>query len=374
MLSAFKNFFVTFLIAALVFGGGAYFAAQFLTDTITGIFDAEASELDEILNPTQSPNTPVTEPGDPQNGTDTPAVTIEGKSFNMLYIVTDYQPEMFRDYLPAGEELDKLEKDEKQMGILGTNYRRPRACAVLLVRADKERHEFTLTSFPSSMRVSTPSGNQQLADLYNLYGTEYILSEISSLTGLHIDHYLLINVTELYQVVTELGNISMHIPKPLYYNGQISTTEKPSDKDKDLLPMLYPIGVTEVNGAGAVAIMTNEEYNDSDASYRNKLVTDLFRGIMAKLLTKSAADLSAFYDSICEKAWVESNFTTKDLVAQSDLILAFGSENFKVIDLNYPGKVTPATETDPLYFVANETAGLKLFKPYRPFEKSNTAS
>ena len=29
MLSAFKNFFVTFLIAALIFGSGAYFAVQF---------------------------------------------------------------------------------------------------------------------------------------------------------------------------------------------------------------------------------------------------------------------------------------------------------------------------------------------------------
>ena len=43
MLSAFKNFFVTFLIAALIFGTGAYFAVRFLTDTISGIFDMDAS-------------------------------------------------------------------------------------------------------------------------------------------------------------------------------------------------------------------------------------------------------------------------------------------------------------------------------------------
>ena len=78
MLSAFKNFFVTFLIAALVFGAGAYFAAQFLTDTITGIFDAEASELDEILNPSQNPTPSVTEPVDPSAGTQTPAEELEG--------------------------------------------------------------------------------------------------------------------------------------------------------------------------------------------------------------------------------------------------------------------------------------------------------
>ena len=64
MLSAFKNFFVTFLISALVFGAAAYFATQFLTETISGIFDAESSELDHILNPgTDTAVTPpVTEP------------------------------------------------------------------------------------------------------------------------------------------------------------------------------------------------------------------------------------------------------------------------------------------------------------------------
>jgi len=373
MLSAFKNFFVTFLIAALVFGAGAYFAAQFLTDTITGIFDAEASELDEILNPNQNPTPSVTEPVNPSTGTDAPKEEIEGKSFNMLFIVTDYQPEMFRDYLPAGEELDKLEKEEKQTGILSTAYRRPRACSVLLVRADKERREFTLTSFPSNMSIPTPSGAQPMAELYNLYGTEFIISEVSSLTGLHIDHYLLVNVTELYQIVTELGGISMYIPKPLYYNGLVSTTVKPSEKDLEILPMLYPIGVTDVNGSGAVAIMTNEEY-DGSVEYRNTLVTDFFKGTMTKLLTKTEADLSAFYDPVCEKAWIETSFTTKDLVAQIELIYAFGNENFKITTLNYPGRFVAATETEAARFEPNESAGLKLFKPYRPYEKSNTAS
>ena len=62
MLSAFKNFFITFLIAALVFGAAAYFATRFLTDTISGIFDMEANELDQILHQnsdTASPKAPL---------------------------------------------------------------------------------------------------------------------------------------------------------------------------------------------------------------------------------------------------------------------------------------------------------------------------
>ena len=374
MLSALKNFFVTFLIAALVFGACAYFAAQFLTDTITGIFDAEANELDQILNPTtDNSHTSVTEPVDPSSGTQVPSEEIEGKSFNMLFIVTDYQPEMFRDYLPIGEELDKLEAQEKQTDILGTSYRRPRACAVMLLRADKERKEFTLTSFPSNMRIQTPAGAYALADLSNLYGTSYIISEVAAMTGLTVDHYLLVNVTELYEIINALGGISMYTPKTIYYNGLVSTTVKPSDKELDILPMLYSIGMNTIDGPGSVAIMTNEEY-EGGVTYRNTLVTDFFKGVMAKLLEKSEADLSAFYDAVCENAWVETTFTPKDLVAQIDLIYAFASEDFKVTVLEYPGKFVSRTETGEAYYEPNTTAGLKAFLPYRPYEQTNTAS
>ena len=71
-MSALKNFVITFLISALIFGSVAYFATQFLTDTITGIFDAEKSELDSILNPSNpsdtTPSTDQTKTIRPPNG------------------------------------------------------------------------------------------------------------------------------------------------------------------------------------------------------------------------------------------------------------------------------------------------------------------
>ena len=100
MLSAFKNFFITFLVAALVFGVAAYFATRFLTDTITGIFEEESDVLDSILNPTETASPPETSgTEDPPPVEDDP-LDIEGDSFNMVLIVTDYQPDVFSDYLP----------------------------------------------------------------------------------------------------------------------------------------------------------------------------------------------------------------------------------------------------------------------------------
>lgn len=377
MLSAFKNFFVTFLIAALIFGSGAYFAVRFLTDTISGIFDMEASELEQILNPegeTAAPSPSDTSPTDPDSVTPPEEEEIEGTSFNMLFIVTDFQPDIFNDYLPDSQQLTDMEAGTEPLtGILGTQYRRPRACAVLLLRADLERQEFTLTPFPSITRVTTTVGDVPMADLYNLYGHSYILSAVSSMTGLTIDHYLLVNITELSDIVAELGGVSLYLSHDLYYNGQISTTVKPTAEEADVLPLLYSIGKNEIDGPGAVALMMNENYS-AGVSDRNSFLVTFFTEILKKLVEKPEAEFTAFYDSICERALVETTFTPKDLVAQMELIRAFVRDDFKVSTVDYPGRYVAATEESAAYYEANTSAGLKLFKTYRPHEKTNTSA
>ena len=49
MLSAFKNFFITLLIAAAMFGVIAYFATQFVTATVSDILDDEEAALESIM-------------------------------------------------------------------------------------------------------------------------------------------------------------------------------------------------------------------------------------------------------------------------------------------------------------------------------------
>ena len=366
MLSALKNFFVTFLVAAIVFGSAAYFAAQFLTTTITGIFDAESSELDSILNP---PSNPVETPAATENthtGTDEPPEdAIQGTSFNMLFIVTDYQPDIFNDYLPSNDSLSEMEENkENTVGILSTKYRRPRAFVTLLVRADKERNEFTFTVFPAPMRVLTSSGYQNMADLYNLYGRDFIISEVAALTGLNIDYYMLLNITELSEIVSGLGGISMYLSKDLYYNGKIATNVKPNGEEADLLPLLYSIGKNTIDGPGAVALLMNENYS-SGVAERSATIITMFTEIMNKLTAMTKTEFTAFYDKICENAWVDTTFTTNNLTESLDLIYAWNQEDFTKKTLDYPGRFVSPTETDAAYYEPNKTEGVALFKNYR---------
>jgi len=375
MLSAFKNFFVTFLIAAIVFGAVGYFATRFLTDTITGIFDEESSEIEELLKPsdTSDPSSSAPNTSDTPDTGDLPSPEdiIEGKSFNMVFIVTDYQPDIYGDYLPSDELLEEMEEEEKSedsdgnlTGILTTQYRRPRACSVLLFRADKEHKSFTVTSFPSIMRIDTAAGRCSMADLYNLYGRDYILSQISSMTGLTIDYYLLVNITELSDIVRQMDGFSMYLTKDVYFNGTTATTKKPSEADSASLPRLYSIGKNSIDGAGAMALMMLEDYSDG-VSFRNTVTVNFFTEMLAALTAREEAQFTAFYDQICADSLVDTTFTAKDLISVIDLIYAFNREDFTVKNLEYPGRFTASTETEAAVFIPDIDRGIDTFKAYR---------
>ena len=374
MLSAFKNFFVTFLIAALIFGSVAYFATQFLTDTITGIFDAEKNELDEILHSSTPDTTPVTEPIDP--GTTDPSTDrlIEGDSFNMLFIVTDYQPDIFHDYFPSDDDLANMENEDAVFtGLLSTPFRRVGTCATVLLRADKERREFTFTVFPSLMRINTSAGNVSVSDLYSLYGRDHIISQVSAMTGLQVDYYLVVNVTELSQIISNMGGINLYLTTDLYYNGQIATSKKPAPEEEDLLPLLYTIGNNDIDGPGATALMMHNEI-DSTATLnaRNTFLVNFLTAVMDTLTAMPETDLTAFYDDICANAMADTTFSVPDFISEISLIYAWNDPSFKKTTLEYPGRYVPANDSSAGYFEPNTTQAINLFKNYRPLPEAET--
>ena len=375
MLSAFKNFFVTFLIAALIFGSVAYFATQFLTDTITGIFDAEKNELDDILHSSTPDTTPVTEPTDPGITDPSTDRVIEGDSFNMLFIVTDYQPDIFHDYFPSDDDLADMENDEATFtGLLGTPFRRVGTCATVLLRADKERKEFTFTVFPSVMRVTTSAGSVSGSDLYSLYGRDHIVSRVSAMTGLSVDYYLVVNVTELSQIISNMGGINMYLTSDLYYNGQIATTQKPAPGEEDLIPLLYTIGNNDIDGAGATALMMHNEMDSAaTVNARNTFLVSFLTAVMDKLTAMPETDLTAFYDDICANAMVDTTFAVPDFISEISLIYAWNDPAFKKTTLEYPGRYVSATDSAAGYFEPNINQAIHLFKNYRPLPEADTA-
>ena len=378
MLSAFKNFFITFLVAALIFGAIAYFATQFLTETISGIFDSESNELDSILNPTpsntESPDNTNTPGTDDRPVTD-PEEEITGESFNMLFVVTDYQPDMFTDYRPDAETLGQMQNESAadHFGVLSAPFRKTRAVSVVLLRADKERREFTYTVFPAATRITTSSGDHTLGDLYELYGLDFIINTVSGISGLTVDYHLAVNVTELYEIVNAMGGFHLYFTKELYYNGFVATSEKPSPETANNPPLLYDIGKNTVDGSGVIALMMWDDTTSAAThTERNTLLVNTLSAILEKLTSLPEAEFTALYDRICTEGWVETTFTPKDLVAQIELIYKIKDESFIKKTLDYPGRFIAATETADAYFAPSTGSAITLFKNYRKIVEDNS--
>lgn len=90
MLSALRNFLLTFLIATVIFGTIAYFVVGFVLDTLAVTISAES--VDETYTTETLPTEETEETAPPEED------EIEGETFNILLIGTDYQPDKFNDY------------------------------------------------------------------------------------------------------------------------------------------------------------------------------------------------------------------------------------------------------------------------------------
>lgn len=232
MLSALKNFGITFLIAALIFGIIAYFATGFVTNTVNSIMDEEDNELNTIIegNENQTPlDTDTINSDENKTGEKEPA----GDSFNFLLITTDYRPDIYDDYEPTLEEMYNTDwysvPATETTGCLNDDYREIGISSVMLVRVDKEDKQITYTYFSPLTQVYTPSGYHNLSEVYNYYGLETLAEHINAMTGIRIDYRLLINAYNFDELTELFGNVTLNVPSNIYFDGKQYTTAEQTE-------------------------------------------------------------------------------------------------------------------------------------------------
>lgn len=225
MLSAFKNFGVTFLISIVIFGVIAYFATGFVTGTVTDILGSEHEKLGEIIHTPGNPDVETSEtdvtPGD------IPKKEIYGDSFNFLVVTTDYRPDVFDTYIPADEDrLDiniNASHPSELFGVLSADYREPNVTSIVIVRIDKEKEQVIYSYVTPRMRVFTSSGYRTLSEVYNLYGKDKLVEYVSAMTGLGYKYTFLLNGYNMDELIDVVGHVSVSIGKDIYNDGEYNT-------------------------------------------------------------------------------------------------------------------------------------------------------
>ncbi len=96
-----------------------------------------------------------------------------------------------------------------------------RSDTMMLARFDPVKNDFTILSIPRDTSCQIPGhGRQKINGANALGGESLAMQTVSELTGLPIDHYVVLNVHGLVELVDALGGITVQIPKKMKYRDR----------------------------------------------------------------------------------------------------------------------------------------------------------
>ena len=331
-MNSLRSFFITFVIALLVFGVCAFFITGFLTDSINDLLDGE-----EDTEP------PVTTTEDP-SGTLGPLVPgddeIKGESFNILLIGTDYRPSILSDYHPLiAEQYPAFSDPSALMGYEGNlpeyTYRRVHADAVMLICVNKEKRSFAYMQIPTNMQLTVAGVSTTVGDLYYDMGLEYFVNKMSGITGVTIDYYALTGIEEIAGVVDAMDSITYTVPCDMEDVDEVSG-----------LTISLKGGAQTLTGTDVAGLLSFNSYTNANLS-REKTTLSFLKALAQKMTNVTYFNKAADIFANAEQ-YVYTNFTAEDLLKNLDLIFMYSE--FSVNTVEYPGS----------YYYSN---GVRYFNP-----------
>lgn len=341
MLSATKNFVLTFLIALIIFGLIAYMLVGLVLNNLLGVDGDD----------TNTPEDTVETPNDDGQGSIGIQFGDGGESFNILLVGTDYRPSEFVDYDPEMLELlygitkdevvpvdppsdvkpnpgsvvsderfwspDGLVADDGSLifsgGFYTVDYRVIETDALVLLRADKERQQFTYTVFPTDVYVDMSGRYIKLSEIYGRYGLDILLNKVYAMTGIAIDNYAVVSMEDFPGLVDTLGGINYNVPCDMNYidyAGGININLKK--------------GAQRLDGEGVLDLLMFNNYTDGGS--RSKTTAELLRRFITTFISITNYNRAPAVFAQLEES-VDTDFTLDEFKNNIDLIFKYAQNN-----------------------------------------------
>jgi LCP family protein required for cell wall assembly len=94
-----------------------------------------------------------------------------------------------------------------------------RADSIVLVRTDPDRHRVALLSIPRDLRVPIPGyGDDKINAAYAFGGAQLMIQTVESLTGLPINHVVVVDFSTFGDVIDALGGVTVDVPERIVSN------------------------------------------------------------------------------------------------------------------------------------------------------------
>ena len=296
-----KNFFIAFLVSAVVFSVAACFLMQNVIEV------GDVAPVDEGDNPIgEATGTTVDNVED----------EISGNTFNALLACSDSHTK--------------------------------RHDALMLVHVDKERKQYMISSLPSYMVLNIDSIEYYLGDLINEKGRKFLLDKVYAVTGLKIDYYAFVSLNGFTELIDEIGGVNFTVPQNMYYEDHMG----------NILVNLKK-GTQKLNGLSSLQLLRFKGYENGDDERRNVQREFVFTVFDSLLVPTNIANAPAVFDKISK--YTETNFKAEDFINNIDLIFHYNS--FEKIELDYPGVSTE--NEGITRFIPKIDEAIELFKKHR---------
>jgi LCP family protein required for cell wall assembly len=89
----------------------------------------------------------------------------------------------------------------------------------MIVRTDPDEHRIALLSIPRDLRVEIPGrGPDKVNAAYAYGGPTLAIRTVEALTGIPLNHVIVVDFSEFRQVIDTLGGITINVPRPILSN------------------------------------------------------------------------------------------------------------------------------------------------------------
>jgi LCP family protein required for cell wall assembly len=155
--------------------------------------------------------------------------------------------------------------------VLGSDSRgvnsTARADSIVLMRTDPGKHLISMLSIPRDLYVTIPGrGRTKINAAYAYGGAPLLIRTINSLTGLQVNHIVLVNFAGFKELIDSLGGVTL-------YNKRKIVSSQPFDGHN----WMFPKGTITLDGRRALAYSrirhtTNPQDTDITRTQRQQLV------------------------------------------------------------------------------------------------------
>ncbi|MBQ2862812.1 MAG: LCP family protein [Clostridia bacterium] len=332
MLRSIRNFIITLLISAAIFGIAAYYSSALLVECLGPMFGITVNNniIDSTNDDTEN-NDNKTDQNDNQVST-----------FSMLVINTNYKPSKSQEY--SKYDVDRYPLNEKQTIYTpdSKDAKRIEATDFIIVRGNSDKNEFSYTYIPACLVVSVKGKELTLNEVYRDLGVSFLCKKISAISGFEIEAYSIYDVEDVAYVIEYIDGVPYNVPVDIKQGNNV----------------LLSKGQQNITGNDAQLLLEYQDY--ANTSQRSQMLVPLIKKIMAKATNKVyKIDLEALHRSSANK--VDTSLTANDIASLSNLLYTYTTATIQ--DISYPGSYKNGD--NGIVFVPNISSAINKFIKYR---------